>query len=147
MPTSRTRRSRQRGSTLVELSLVLLVMIWILVGTVDIGQVLYFHHNLTLRARTAAQWAATRTYNETQVRNKVIYDNPAGGANPVLSGLNTTVDGASIVGVQLLDAGTTSARLRIRIQNYPYRFFTPGIAGAYAAKPVIASFTHEPSLP
>jgi hypothetical protein len=133
---------------MVELTLVLLMVVWILIGTIDIAQVVYFQHGVAYRARRAVRWASTVPYNETQVRNKVIYDNPSGGVRPMLMGLDSTNgNGGSIVGVQLLDAGTTSARVEVRVENYPFRFFTPGIARAYTAKPIIASFTHEPSLP
>ena len=148
MAASRKRGSSQRGSTLVELTLVLLTVIWILIGTIDIAQVVYFQHSVAYRAKKAVRWASTVPYDETQVRNKLIYDNPAGGARPALIGLDSTNgNGGSIVNVQLLDAGTTSARVQVRVEHYPYRFFTPGIAGAYTARPIIASYTHEPSLP
>ena len=144
---SSKRRSSRRGSTLVELTLVLMMIIWILVGTLDIAQVVYFQHSLAFRAKRAVRWASTVPYDETQIRNMVIYDNPAGGSSPALLNLDSINNGSSIVGVQLLDAGTTSARVQVRIDGYPFRFFTPGIANAYTAKPVIATYTHEPSLP
>ena len=142
------RASGERGSTMVELTLVLLLVIGILIGTLDIAQVVYFQHSVAFRAKRAARWASAVPYNETQIRNMVIYDNPAGGTRPALMNLDArTGSGSSIVRVQLLDAGTTSARVQVRIDNYPFRFFTPGIAGAYTARPVIATYTHEPSLP
>ena len=134
-------RSRRRGSTLVELSLVLMIMVWILVGTVDIAQVIYFHHNLVYRARKAAHFGATTSWNETEVKNVVIYGNPEGTGNPFYG-----LDGANVVSAQLLDAGTSSARVKVSSQNYPYRFFTPGVAGAYTARPIVVSMTHEDSL-
>jgi hypothetical protein len=146
--TSRKRNSSEIGSTVVELTLVLLMIVWILIGTIDVAQVIYFQHSLAYRVKRAVRWASAVPYNETQVRNMVIYDNPAGGTQPALLGLNSTnSSGASIVSVQLLGAGTTSARVEVRVDNYPFRFFTPGIARAYTAKPIIASYTHEPSLP
>ena len=147
MAASRKRCSNQRGSTVVELTFVLLTIIWILIGTIDIAQVVYFQHGVAYRAKKAVRWASTVPYDETQIRNKLIYDNPSGGARPVLMGLDSTNGGRSIVNVQLLDAGTTSARVQVRVERYPYRFFTPGIAGAYTARPIIATYTHEPSLP
>lgn len=140
----RNRLSSQRGQAIVESALVLLVFSALLIGSLDIGQVMFFHNSLVERARHGARWAATQAFDQTRIRNVVVYGNadaPA-GSSPVIYNLTP-----SMVGVQLLDANTVNARVSVTISNYPFNFFSPWIAGVYSANPIAITMTHEPSLP
>ena len=129
---------------MLESALILMVLIALLIGSIDIGKVMFFHQGLVERARSGIQWAAVNPFNSTQVKNVVVYGtpSPAGNAQPVFYNLST-----SLVSAELKDSNTSKARVEVRITNYPYEFLSPWIAGSYTARPIIATITHEPSLP
>ncbi len=51
-----TKRRSNRGSTMVELTLIFLVFFCLLIGAFDFGQFLFIHQALVERARFAARW-------------------------------------------------------------------------------------------
>jgi hypothetical protein len=114
----------------VEGALVLSIVLFTLIGIVDVGQVLFSHQALAERLRVGARWGAVNTYDVAKIRNVVIYNtpNPAGGAKPIL-GLSS-----DMVQVTLTGAGGPEARIEVRIVNYPFRLFTPLIQGVYQAQ-------------
>jgi hypothetical protein len=124
------RRRARRGSAFVEGALILTIVLFTLIGIVDVGQVLLTHQALVERLRAGARWAVVNTYSESGIRNVVIYNtpNPADGSQPIL-GLTS-----EMVQVSLLSAGTPEARIEVRIVNYPFRFLTPLIKGVYMAQ-------------
>ena len=136
------RRNNQGGQALLESSLVLLVCLALLIGTVDAGHFLYLHQTLTDRVRTAARYGAVHSYAYpgSEIKNLAVYNDPAPGNNaiPLLPDLTTDMVTAEIVG-----EGTDAARSRVTISNYPFRFLSPGIAGAATARPIIASVPYE----
>jgi hypothetical protein len=123
--------SWRRGSTLVESSVVLLLFLVILVGTLDAGQLLFFHQFLTDRARTGARYAVVHAYNATAIANVVAYADPAPAAGTTgLFGLTP-----AMVQVNHYDAGTTADRVAVKITGYQMRFLSPWLAGVFTAGP------------
>ena len=135
-------RRKQRGHTLMECSLVLLGSIALLLGAADFGQVMFFHQGLAARAQIAAQYAAVNEFNATQIKNVAVYGVPTAASNAVISGLTTSMVVPSLTG-----ANTADAMVEVRIENFPFRFFSPWIAGLYTARPIVVRSPHEPSLP
>ena len=136
----RSLRARtSRGSAFVEGALVLTIVIFILIGIVDVGQVLVMHQGLVERVRAGARYAVVNTYNVNNIKNVVRFNSPSpgDGAKP-LFGLQ-----ASQISVTLLNANTPEARVEVRITNYPFRFFTPLIKGVYSARPIFVSIPVE----
>jgi hypothetical protein len=136
------RRRSRRGSAFVEGALVLAVVIFTLIGIVDIGQVLVLHQGLTERVRAGARYAVVTPWDGgaiTRIKNVAMYntDAPAEDSKPLL-GLTS-----SMITVQLLDPGTPEARIEVTVVNYPFRFFTPLIKGVYSARPIKASMPVE----
>jgi hypothetical protein len=79
---SRARRPRgQRGQSMVEATLVLLVFFALLLGVVDCGQVLFAHEALVERARSAVRWGVVHPWQGPDpIMNLVLYgrtDEPA----------------------------------------------------------------------
>ncbi len=136
------RNKRLRGSSLVEGTFILMTLLAVLIGSLDIAKVVYLHQSLVERARSGAQWAAVNEFDSAKVKNYVVYNSPDPGATPSLWRLQT-----SMVTAELKDANTAKARVEIKIKDYPYDFFSPWIAGAYKARPIVTSVIHEPSLP
>ncbi|MEK7408294.1 MAG: TadE family protein [Acidobacteriota bacterium] len=137
---SRTRRNRQRGQALVESAFITLVFVVTLLGIFDLGQILFIHQSLADRARNAARYAVVRTYDATVVQNMVLYYQPTvpEGATTGFMGLAT-----SMVSVTRSDAGTNEDRITITISNYPFRFFSPLIAGQFYGRPIVVTMPTE----
>lgn len=134
----------RKGQAIVECAIVLLMTIALLIGAMDFGQVMYFHQSLASRAQIGAHWASVNTYDAASIANMVVYGTPSPGDsdNALVSGLST-----AMVSSAVSDANTKNAMVQVQIQNFPYRFYSPWIASAYTAQPIIVRLTHEPSLP
>lgn len=89
------KRNRQRGGTLLESVLTLVVFLAMFIGVFDIGETFFVHQTLTDRARNAARWGAVNTFDPTSIQNLVLYGalTPATGqaASFGLAGTNVTV--------------------------------------------------------
>jgi hypothetical protein len=106
---------------------VLLLFLSILVGVLDFGQVLFFHHFLADRVRTGARYAAVTNPDASAVRNYVAYNNAAPGPGAVpLFGLDP-----AMVEVTRQDAGTAADRIEVRISTYRVRFLSPWLSGSF----------------
>ena len=72
------RRKHERGQSLIEGTLVLLVFFALLFGVVDCGQVLVAHQALVERVRAAVRWGVVRPWDGTgeQIANLILYDQP-----------------------------------------------------------------------
>jgi Flp pilus assembly protein TadG len=58
-------RSRERGSSLVELAFVLAFLLTMVFGIVDFGRALYTYHFVSNAAREATRWASVRGRTST----------------------------------------------------------------------------------
>ena len=137
MTTSRISRRRRgsRGSTMLELSFILLVFLSLLLGAFDFGQFLFIHQALVERARYAARWgmATFPAPTVTEIKNMVVYGQSTAGANGYF-GLTT-----GMVTVTSSDANTWNARITVLISNYPYQMLSPYIAGSYTGPNITVS--------
>jgi len=88
-------RNRQKGGTMLEMVLTLVVFLSLFIGVLDIGEMFFVHQTLTDRARNAARWGAVNTFNATSMQNLVLYGAtaPANGQTPSfgLTTANVTV--------------------------------------------------------
>lgn len=125
------------GSGVVEAALVLTVALVTFIGLIDIGSVLFRMQGLVERTRAGARWGVVNTYNAASIQNVVVYGN-SGGAGGALLGLTT-----GLVSVSQVDLGDGVSAVRVRIANYPFRFFTPFIAGSKTLPPIEVSLTTE----
>ena len=135
---------KQRGSAMLEGTLVLLTFICLLLGTVDFGQMLYFHQALTDRARAAARYGAVNPTDSDGIKNIAIYNQPTTSGSPtaIINGLTT-----SMINVTNTGNNTSSARVVVTISNYPINFFSPYIAQAFNARPVMVAASAETQTP
>ena len=79
------KRNRQRGGTLLESVLTLMVFLALFIGVFDIGEMLFVHQTLTDRARNAARWGAVNTFDATSMQNLVRYGATAPAAGQTAS--------------------------------------------------------------
>ncbi|HXG33232.1 MAG TPA: TadE/TadG family type IV pilus assembly protein [Bryobacteraceae bacterium] len=134
--------NRRRGSAMLEGALVALAFLAVLIGIFDVGQILLVRQTFVARVRSAVRYGAVHPDDIPGIRNIVLYGQtttPA-GSPPGILGLTP-----SMVMVSRNDAGTNEDRIVVSIVNYPYRLFSPWIAGPLAAAPVTA--THPVEAP
>ena len=133
----RNSRRHQLGSAAVEGALVLTVFLITFIGIIDIGTVLFRVQGLTERARAGARWGVVNPYDATSISNVVIYGNAA-GTGGAMFGLTT-----SLVSVSQVDLGDGLSTIRVRIDDYPVRFFTPLLAGSRTLPRIEVSLSTE----
>ena len=137
------RKNRERGSSLLESALILLTFIMMLIGTIDFGQVVYFHQSLVERARAAARYGVINPTNTTGIQNVAVYNSStSSGQTAVLPGLTT-----AMVDVQNPDINTPNARVVVTISGFPMQFFTPYLASSFNGRPVVVAMTAESQVP
>lgn len=111
----------ERGSTLVEFSLAAMVFMLGMFAVVEFGRALWVHNALSDAARRGARYAVLHSANDAQqVKNVVVYGNPAGGTQPIINNLgtgNVTVTYSQFA----LGKGTAS----VSITNYQFEFVIP----------------------
>ena len=141
---TKIRNQKERGSAMLEGALVLLTFIMLLLGTVDFGQVLYFHQALTDRARAAARYGAVNPTDTAGIQNMAIYNQAttSGSPSPLLANLTS-----SMITVTNPATNTSNARVVVTIANYPINFFSPYIAQAFNARPVMVAASSETQTP
>jgi hypothetical protein len=134
----RASKKDERGSTMLESALTLLAVVFILIGMLDVGQLLFVHQTLTERVRKATSYAA-RSYDPDAIRNIVLYGatTPADGQHPAFELTS------SMVTVERQDAGTAADRVIVRISGYPLRFYTPGFQTLATALPITMVAPYE----
>jgi hypothetical protein len=133
------RDKTQGGNYLIEAALVLLVFIVTLIGIVDLSQVLIIHQALTQRVQAGGRWATVHPFDAAKIQNVVMYNtpSPAGGATPMF-GLTS-----QMVSATQYSASTPEWRIIVQIKDYPFHFFTPGIAGNKTARPIFVDVSGE----
>jgi hypothetical protein len=123
---------------MVETSLILIVFLMMLIGIVDVGQILFIHVSLVERMREGLRYGVI-TYDVTAIKNIVLYGtaSPADGATPSFNLATSMVD------VSRMDAKTAEDRIVITLSNYPIQWFTPYIATKTTGKPIVEAQAME----
>ncbi|MBI3471158.1 MAG: pilus assembly protein [Candidatus Solibacter usitatus] len=128
----------RRGQTLVESTLVMIVFLGLLLGFIDAGQLLFTRQTLADRVRTAARWASVRPYDETAVRNMVLYNQPEASDDKGFLGLS-----AGNVEIERLGQGTPNERIQVAIVNYEYAFVSPWLGAHRSARAAVETVPVE----
>ena len=134
----------ERGSTLVESALTLLMFFLILIGVIDFGQVMYFHQSLVERARTAVRYGITNPTNTAGIQNMAVYNTVTvtGTPSAILPNLTT-----AMVNVTNPDANTSNARVAVTISGYPIVFLSPYITQSFSNLAVTVAMSSETQVP
>jgi len=142
-----TKNNRERGQALLEGALTTMMFVTLLIGVIDVGQVLFVHQSIVERVRSAVRYGAVRPFDADAVENMVLYRQAAapGSEDPDTEVappgfLGITPD---MVTVARQDATFNEDRLVVTVQGYPFTFFTPFIAGIYQGRPITASMSYE----
>jgi len=143
----RRNRIGQRGQSVLETALILPVFMFLLIGVLDVGQVLFVHQTLAERARNAVRYGVVRNYDSEAIRNMLLYNQPtvpqrpgAVPGEPVPGIFGLTPD---MVQVTRHDANTHEDRVVVTLSNYPFQFYTPLIARVAIGKPITMSLSYE----
>ena len=130
-----------RGQSLVEATLVLLVFFALLLGVIDCGQVIFAHQALVERVTEAVRWGSVHPYDGTgdQVTNFVMYhqpDGPRAAAAPFLGLTRANVQ----VRYQAPPDRPDDETISVAIVNFESHFFSPWIAKTIVSpRPVFVS--------
>jgi hypothetical protein len=120
---------REKGQSLVESALVLLVFLAMLLGVIDCAQVLFAHQALVERVRTATRWGMLHPDQGTApISNLVLYNQTAEPRASREGYLGLKPENVRVIH----RPGTTDAPddelLTVSIVNYESHFFSPWIA-------------------
>jgi Flp pilus assembly protein TadG len=127
----------QRGQTLVEFALVVLIFLVVLFGILEFSRALWTYNTIVQATRAGARFAVVELPSLTNatVKNFVVYHNAAGTGVPVLPGLSTsnvTVTYTRIdpgtgnpVAATTLQDKYNSAYVQVGITGYAFNFIVP----------------------
>ena len=114
-------RDNERGSTLVEFAIGATVFLTAMFAVLEFGRALWVHNALTDAARRGARYATLHSTSDiNQVKNVVVYGDPAGGGQPMLDNFST-----SNVDVTYNGFGLNDGTVTVKITNYKFQFVVP----------------------
>jgi Flp pilus assembly protein TadG len=114
-------KSNERGSTLVEYSIAATVFLTAMFGVIEFSRALWVHNALSDAARRGARYAVLHSANDVEeVKNVVVYGDPAGGTKTTVPNLSTANVTVSYSGFAL-NKGTVS----VSVTNYQFQFVIP----------------------
>jgi len=127
------RRRSERGQTLVEGALALLVFFSLLFAVVDCGLVLVSHQTLVERVRSAVRWGVVRPWDGTgeQVANLILYDQPSEPPATRSGYLGLTRENVQVRYQPSSTGHPDDEILSVAIVNYHYRFLSPWITQTF----------------
>jgi Flp pilus assembly protein TadG len=120
----------ERGATLVEYAIALTVFLTSMFGVIEFGRALWVHNALSDAARRGARYAVLHSANDIdQVKNVVVYGDPAGGTQPSIP--NLTPDNVT---VNYSEFGLNKGTVSVSVTSYQFQFVIP-IIGATITMP------------
>ena len=139
--TSVSRYKRMRGGAILQTALVYGSLLFVGGAVLDIAHYLFVHRTLSERAQNAARFSVTHTFDETAIRNLVLYDKPFApeGGRPVF-GLQPEAVSASL---ESAGDGSSARWLTIRIRSRLISRFLPRPAGEHSAPEIVVMLPME----
>lgn len=126
--------SSERGASMVEFAIALTVFLTSMFGVVEFGRALWTHNALTDAARRGARYATLHTQAEiADVKNVVVYGDPAGGTQPIVPNLTT-----DNVTVNYSDIAVNKGTVAVGIDKYQFQFVIP-LFGASITMPAYST--------
>lgn len=132
-------KSGERGSTLVEFSIAAVVFLTSMFAVMEFGRVLWVHNALSDASRRGARYAVLHKPDDiAQVKNVVVYGDPAGGAKSIVPNLTP---GDVTVTYSNMEVNRGSAT--VSINNYQFQFVIPIVGTTITMPPYTTSLTGE----
>ena len=114
-------KEKQRGATLLEFAIGSTVFLISMFAVLEFGRALWVHNALADGARRGARYATVHSIGDVaQIKNVVVYGDPAGGSTPIVN--NLTVDN---VNVSYSTFGLNGGTVQVSITNYQFQFVMP----------------------
>jgi Flp pilus assembly protein TadG len=132
-------RSDQRGATLVEFAIGATVFLTVMFAVLEFGRALWVHNALTDAARRGARYAVIHTAADADsVKNVVVYGDPAGGTQPVVTNLTT-----ANVNVTYSNFGLEGGTASVSITGYQFQFVLPLVSTSIQMPSYTTTLTGE----
>jgi len=113
--------SGERGAALVEFAIAATVFLAAMFAVVEFGRALWVHNALSDAARRGARYAVLHSANDVeQVKNVVVYGDPAGGTQTTVPNLTT-----DNVTVNYSGFGLNTGTVSVSVTNYQFQFVIP----------------------
>lgn len=135
----RRRLRRQKGSTLLESSLILLTFLTCLIAAFDLGLYLFIHESLNERVRSALRYGSVNTFDAASIQNMVLYGQAAipTGQSPAFN-----LD-RSMISVSRLDAGLTEDRVNVTLVYSSLPAYSPGLRRVLPGMTITQTLPYE----
>ena len=126
-------KSRERGQSLIEGTLVLLAFFALLFVVVDCGQVLVAHQSLVERVRSAVRLGVVRPWDGSgeQIANLILYNQTDEPRTATEGYLGLTRGNVQVRYQPALPERPDDEVLSVAIVNYHYRFLSPWVAQTF----------------
>src|ERR1700681_3201079 len=111
------KKRRQKGSAMLEASLVFLTLVSMVIFIMDMGRIIMMEEYVTERTRTTARAAVVNSWDATAAKNFLVYNTttaPQGGGAGFL-GLQTSQVSYAALGT----LGDPDYRLQIKVTGVP----------------------------
>jgi len=131
----------ERGQSLIEATLVLLLFFTMLLGVIDCGQVVLAHQSLLERVRSAVRQGVVRPWDGgDEVVNMVLYGQTQEPHMTTPGFLGLTRANVQVRYQRPTPERPDDETLSVAIVNFEYRFFSPWIGKALVnPRPVLVS--------
>lgn len=132
---------RDRGQSLVEATLVMLVFFALLLGVLDVGQVLLAHQSLVERVRYAVRWGSVHEWAGPEpIVNLVLYGQPAAPRITTEGFLGLKPENVIVRHRTPTPERPDDETLTVEIVNFETHLFAPWMAQALVSpRPVSAT--------
>ena len=131
--------SGERGATLIEFSIALTVFLVSMFAVIEFGRALWVHNALADAARRGARYAVLHSANDAaNVKNVVVYGDPAGGTQTTVPNLTT-----ANVSVNYANFGLNQGTVTVSITNYQFQFVVPIVGTTITMPAYTTSLTGE----
>lgn len=131
---------RRRGNAMVESALILSTFLFLLIGVLDLAQVLYIHQTLGERVRNVTRSAAIAEYSDDTIRNLLMYNQATAPEGVTSSAFNLA---ASNIVITRQDLESAEQRLTVRVQNLNYNLYSPLVFRTLKNIPIVGVATIE----
>ena len=141
------RDSSQKGQTLVEFALAVMLFLTLLFGIIELGRALWTWNTIVQATRAGTRFAITSDpTNDTAIKNWVVYHNAAGTGDPVLNGLSTSNVNVTFKkndGTDMSANRYNSDMVQVGITGYTFDFIVPLFGGSMTLPPFTTTLPVE----
>lgn len=125
-------KTRQKGTALVELALILPLLLLLTFITTEFGRAMFEYNAIAKSTRDAVRYLSFQTPGTkiTEARNLIVYGNLGGTGTPLARGLTlANVPAASCCTWQLTGTNPVINTVTVRVSNYTYHALFPSVFG------------------